>query len=198
MDERLSLTLNNLILGCGFIKPPPSDSDLEYELEYWRNTLDIKIIAPVILEMPDFDKYRINNEQWYSSPFFAFEGGYVMHLRVYATGDGEGTHVSVYLHLMKGPHDDELKWPMRGKYEITLIDPSLNTCSPYFKDVHFNENFDDYNRVTAAKMSDYRLGYAEYIHIDNNSNAMLSNVTVATSFLTKHNSLLFQIYYYKI
>ena len=199
MDESLSLTLYHLILGCGFIKRPPSDSDLEYQLEYWRNIFGIKIIAPVILEMPDFDKFRINNEHWYSSPFFAFERGYVIRLRVYAAGydDGNGTHVSVYLHLMKGPYDDELKWPMRGKYEINLIDPtnsSFNTCNPYFKDVHFNENFADYNRVTAAKMSYYGLGYAEYIHIDNN---MLSNLTVATSFLTKHNSLLFQIDYYK-
>ena len=199
MDERLSLTLYYLILGCGFIKRPPP-SDQEYELEYWKNTLGIQIIAPVILEMPHFDKYRINNEQWYSSPFFALEGGYLVCLRVDAAGngDGEGAHVSVYLHLMKGPHDDKLKWPMRGRYEINLIHPtnsSLNTCNPYFKNVHFNENFADYNRVTASKMSYYGLGYAKYI---DSSNAILTNLTIATSFLTKHNSLLFEISYYDV
>ena len=30
-------------------------------------------------------------------------------------GEAKSTHVSVYLHLMKDPHDDELTWPLRGK-----------------------------------------------------------------------------------
>ena len=35
-------------------------------------------------------------------------------------GDGEGTHVSVFLYLLKGPHDDKLEqsghWPLRGTF----------------------------------------------------------------------------------
>ena len=41
-----------------------------------------------------------------------FDGGY---------GDGEGTHLSVYLNLMKGSHDDELTWPPKGKFVIKLL-----------------------------------------------------------------------------
>ena len=43
-----------------------------------------------------------------------------MCLKVYANGvgSGEGTHVSLYLYLMKGPYDDKLEqsghWPLRG------------------------------------------------------------------------------------
>ena len=50
-----------------------------------------------------------------------------MCLNVYAAGwsYGIGTHVSVYLHLMKGPHDDELEqsghWPLRGTFTIELL-----------------------------------------------------------------------------
>ena len=38
---------------------------------------------------------------------------------------GEATHVSVYMYLMKGPHDDKLEesgyWPMRGTFTIELF-----------------------------------------------------------------------------
>ena len=199
MDERLSITLSGLIFGCGFKKHPPSDNDLEYKLEYWRRSLDVQIITPVILEMPDFDKYTATNTYWYSGPFFAFEGGYVMCLKVYPAGtdDGEGTHVSVYLHLMKGPHDDKLKWPMRGQYAVELIDPTNLTCHPYYKNVFFDTRFADYNRITAGEMSNYGLGYSEYIGLHGtNTIAALSNLTVVNSFLTKYNSLFFMISYY--
>ena len=49
--------------------------------------------------------------------------GYKMCLCINAAGygDGKGTHLSVFLCLMKGPHDDELIWPLRGPFEIKLL-----------------------------------------------------------------------------
>ena len=35
--------------------------------------------------------------------------------------EAKGTHLSVFLFLMKGPHDDELTWPLRGKCEVKLL-----------------------------------------------------------------------------
>ena len=84
-------------------------------------------VAPAIVKMSSFTKKLKDKEEWHSSPFFAFEGGYQMCLNVIATGvgKGEGTHVSVYLYLMKGPHDDELErsghWPLRGTFTIDLL-----------------------------------------------------------------------------
>ena len=86
-----------------------------------------KQIAPVTLTMPSLSEQIKNKEQWYSDPFFAFEGGYQMCLKVYAGGyhTGEGTHLSVYIHLMKGPHDDKLQdsgqFPLKGIFNITLL-----------------------------------------------------------------------------
>ena len=83
--------------------------------------------APVTLKMSNLSEKINNKEQWYSSPFFAFDGGYQMCLKVYAAGHdtGEGTHLSVYIHLMKGPHDDKLQqsgyWPLRGTFTIKLL-----------------------------------------------------------------------------
>jgi len=47
-----------------------------------------------------------------------------MCLNVYAggNGNGKGTHVSVYLYLMKGPYDDKLgHWPLRGMFKAELL-----------------------------------------------------------------------------
>jgi len=50
-----------------------------------------------------------------------------MCLKVYhvGIGDSEGTHISIYLHLMKGLHDDKLEqsghWPLRGTFTIELL-----------------------------------------------------------------------------
>ena len=45
-----------------------------------------------------------------------------MCLRVDANGDGDGkgTHVSVYTHLMRGEFDDHLKWPFQGRVVLQL------------------------------------------------------------------------------
>ena len=43
---------------------------------------------------------------------------------------GEGTHVSVFLYLMKGSHDDELEqsghWPLRGTFTIELLNQKID------------------------------------------------------------------------
>ena len=45
-----------------------------------------------------------------------------MCLRVYANGDnGKGTHVSVYVYLMRGEFDDQLKWPFRDNITVAIL-----------------------------------------------------------------------------
>ena len=116
-------------------------------------------VAPdAILKMSDFAKRKENKEQWYSKPFYAFQQGYQMCLSVYADGtdDGEGTHVSVYLYLMKGPHDDELEqsgyWPLNGIFTIELLNQLNNsdhkmTLSPSTPNNTINRVVNDINAV---------------------------------------------------
>lgn len=53
------------------------------------------------------EKMKLKQE-WQSDPFF---NCFLERIYVYAYpsgyGDGEGTHMSNYLYLMKGPHDEE-------------------------------------------------------------------------------------------
>ena len=54
--------------------------------------------------------------------FYTHNKEYKMCLCVNAAGrgDGKGIYLSLYLYLMKVPHDDELSWPLRGTFKIKL------------------------------------------------------------------------------
>lgn len=80
-------------------------------------------ITPVILKMAEYKMKQKENKQWFSEPFFTHIQGYKMRLSAVAAGveDGKGSHLSLYLYLMKGPHDDTLKWPLRETFEVKLM-----------------------------------------------------------------------------
>ena len=101
--------------------------------EHSNDTLSVNQVSPLIMNMTKFGERKKNREQWYSSPFFAFDRGYLMCVHIYAAGygDGEGTYLSVFLHLMKGPHDDRLEqsgyWPLKGTFTIELLNQLNNS-----------------------------------------------------------------------
>ena len=95
-------------------------------------TLDMqKPLAPVFIPpldfvMTNFEEHKIADDMWFSPPFYSHIGGYKMCLRVYANGHGRGeaTHVSVFVYLLQGEYDDQLKWPFRGAITIQLLNQS--------------------------------------------------------------------------
>ena len=74
--------------------------------------------------MTDFEEYKRDNDKWYSPRFYTHPNGYKMCMAVDANGvgDGKGTHISVFVFLMQGEYDDQLKWPFRGDVTIQLLD----------------------------------------------------------------------------
>ena len=39
-------------------------------------------------------------------------------------GSGKGSHVSLYLSIMKGPNDYWLQWPYNMSYQLTIVSPT--------------------------------------------------------------------------
>ena len=95
-------------------------------------TLDVKKpLAPVFIPPPDivmtdFEKHKKADDCWFSPPFYSHIGGYKMCLCMCANGNGDskGTHVSVWVYLMRGEYDDQLKWPFHGNITIQLLNQS--------------------------------------------------------------------------
>ena len=80
-------------------------------------------LLPVIVKVPDFTINKSNKVDWYSSPFFTHHNGYKMRLNGVPAGwsSSEGLYMSVYLYIMDGPFDHLLKWQLRGKFQVTLL-----------------------------------------------------------------------------
>ena len=59
----------------------------------------------------------------YSPNFMTSKYGYKMCVRLYLNGDsmGKGTHVSLFLVLLRGDYDALQRWPFRQKVTLTLI-----------------------------------------------------------------------------
>jgi len=79
-------------------------------------------------------------------------------------GDGKGTHLSVFLVLMKGPHDDELKWPLREKFEIKLFNQISDSqhhsiTLPFDDDTRGNAD----KRVTEGEKAKFAWGRDRFI-----------------------------------
>ena len=82
-----------------------------------------------------------SDKRWYSEPFYTHNKGYKMCLHVDAAGcgNGKGTHLSVGLFLMKGLHDDELTWPLRGNFEMKLLN-QISDSEHHSMTVTFDDN----------------------------------------------------------
>lgn len=72
----------------------------------------------------------------YSPAFLSDEYGYKLCARVYLNGDGmgRGTHISLFLAVMKGEYDALLKWPFRHKVSFKIFDQNdVELVQDYFR-----------------------------------------------------------------
>ena len=104
-------------------------------------------------------------------------------------GDGKGTHLSVFLYFMKGPHDDELTWPLKGrKFEIKLLN-QISDSEHHSRTLTYDDNIQAIytNRVIRNSKSKLGRGWHQYI-----SNEDLDMITPTRQFL-KDDCLFFQV-----
>lgn len=74
------------------------------------------LCPPVMFTIDQFSFRKAHDEQWLSPPFYTHCGGYKMCLSVCPNGSqrAQGTHVSIFFHMMSGEFDDDLQWPFPG------------------------------------------------------------------------------------
>ena len=119
-----------------------------------------------VIKMEGFKKKKKKNEDWYSDPVYSHFGGYKMCLNAMANGYGRGnsTHVSVYMSLMRGDNDDNLKWPFKGTIKVSLLnqleDGQHHTREPWSPD-YVSE--DASGRVTEGYTAGFGHGLALFI-----------------------------------
>ena len=122
-------------------------------------------LPPLQLVMNEFSGHKSKHDWWHSEPFYSHLCGYKMHLEVKANGNGvgRGTHVSVYVHLMKGENDASLEWPLSADVYFRL----LNQQSPGEQDIASKVSFIPGNsaadQVLDGKLAGTGRGYAKFV-----------------------------------
>ena len=100
-------------------------------------------------------------------------------------GRGAGTHVSVSVCLMKGEHDDKLKWPFQGDIKIQLLNQKRDQ-EHVQKTIEFSDNAiasGSAARVSSGEIAILGQGYFQFI-----SHTAVESTTGTTQYL--HNDCL--------
>ena len=71
-------------------------------------------LPPVEFLIPDFLQKSSHDAKWVSPPFYSHPQGYKLCLVVYPNGvwRGRDTHVSIFVNILNGEHDNHLVWPL--------------------------------------------------------------------------------------
>lgn len=78
------------------------------------------------------EEKKKNNGSIRSEPFIIFL--YKLRLTIYLNGDGKGkgTHLGMFLNIMRGEYDDILEWPFRKRITFSILD--MGGKQQHFKD----------------------------------------------------------------
>ena len=78
---------------------------------------------PVYRTIQHFSQHKANDEELSTDPFYTSKGGYKVTLRVDPNGErfSKGTHVDVFMCLMKGANDNNLQFPMTGIFTVQVM-----------------------------------------------------------------------------
>ena len=129
-----------------------------------------------IVKLEGFEEKKRNNEQWFSNPVYSHFGGYKICLKVDPNGNKsvKGTHISVFIFLMKGDNDDNLKFPFKVRIVVSLLnqleDQNHHTREPWSPEDDVPEAAS--GRVITGERSSSGFGYEVFIpHEDLNYNS---------------------------
>ena len=142
-------------------------NSLEHKTWMMNKTLQKKPVPPWVIKMEGFQKKEEENKVWFSDPVYSHFGGYKMCLRVDANGygNGKGTHVSVFVNMMRGDNDDNLKWPFKGTIKVSLLN-QLEDGQHHTKQV-WSPGSDvpesNSRRVTEGERGKHSWGYSQFI-----------------------------------
>ena len=137
-------------------------------------------VCPVVLNVTEFSKKATQLQIEFTASFYSHNKGYKMCLCVYPAGhgSGKGTHLSVATYLMEGPHDDELTWPLRKRFEVKLLN-QISDCEHHSETVTYDDYTpDEYASKTKRKRAKVGWGNSQFI-----SNENLHKVTPTCQYL---------------
>ena len=102
----------------------------------------------------------------HSPGFYSSFRGYKMCLRVNLNGVESGlrTHLSLFVHLMRGEFDDMLPWPFTGKITLSIVDQS-DESKHIEETLEGDESIAAFHRPTSSR-NHKGFGYMEFVPLN--------------------------------
>ena len=117
-------------------------------------------------KLTNFQKRKHDRDIYYSTPIYTSRTGYKMCVCVYANGDGNNTHISVFAYLMKGDNDDSLTWPFIGEVVVEILN-QLEDNNHHKATVSFPADNVASKRVVDGERAPTGWGWAKFLsHVD--------------------------------
>ena len=142
---------------------------IEEKHDNLERELDTRIvpapIPPFYFSIVNYDHYKKVDNVLISPSFYSHPGGYKLHCSVNpnGTGDGEGTHLSLYVHIIRGEYDNHLKWPFNGVVTIAMFNRGTNEWD-YSKNIKLDDSVPINDRRRAVdSITGGGLGYLRWI-----------------------------------
>ena len=139
-------------------------------------------IPPFSFTLHNFSHCKKHSLRWRSPPFYSNPWGYKLAVEVVAGGDsvGEGTHVSVYIHVLKGEFDKQQRWPFRGSVTLQLLN-ERREGGHFEKVIEFTDDTPLVNSGLVGEEGERGVGWGDPLFISHTN--LQYNPTVDTEFV---------------
>ena len=171
----LSDTIVQSVLTDCYTYYPTGDSTVPH----WCDGIYVNSITPpCIRTLDNFSVYKRTNATWCSQPFYTSVDGYKLQLSVDANGigSGAGTHLSLYVRLMKGDNDDKLSFPLNATITVQILNILSDSNHRERTINHYNAPVEDRTRVTEGDTAPCGRGFPQFIShtelLDNTNNSV--------------------------
>ena len=196
MPEHMRETVTHLTLLASVTQNLVKENqELRQKVEEEVKTLKEKV-HELELQHAVFFYVEQTNDDVYLPAFYTHQNGYRMCVHIYPNGcgDGEGTHVSIFIHMMQGPFDDHLKWPFRGEITIQIVNQA-GDHDHIEETIPYDDKTPDKStgRVTGKERDDCGWGFHQFLA----HTALPYNAVKKTQYL-KDNHLIVRVVHVKL
>ena len=137
-----------------------ANQDLQYQMSQLSTS---KSQARLTFKIPHFSEYKRSDKTFHGPTFLTHPHGYKMIICIDANGYSQykGTHISVWMYLMRGDYDDDLQFPLSGTFTFELLNQLRD--SNHHKRSCVRVGTESYNRVLDQEMAENGFGVAGFI-----------------------------------
>ena len=81
-----------------------------------------------VFKITEVAQHRENETPIFTDAVYSYSQERIVGIRIYpqGVGTGRGTHVALFIHMIKGNFDNSLVWPFRGTVTISVLDQSCS------------------------------------------------------------------------